>query len=178
MLSKIRAAATIAVLALAARPASLLAQGNAHFVIAAGATLPTGTFGDNHDIGYHGIVGVEMLQPSSQLGFRVEGMYNEFNQKSGSDKAHASGVIGNAVFELAPAGRTTANTIYAIGGIGYYSTKDPTFFDNSSQTNVGWNIGGGFRFPLTGFSAYVEARYHSVNGTDFHFVPITFGLVF
>lgn len=178
MLSTIRAARVIAAIALAAAPATLLAQGNTHIVIAAGATLPTGTFGDTHDVGYHGIVGLEMLQPSSQLGFRVEGMYNEFNQKSGSDKAHAGGVIGNAIFELAPAGRTTANTIYAIGGIGYYSTKDPGLFNTGSQSNIGWNIGGGFRFPLTGFSAYLEARYHSVNNTDFHFVPITFGLVF
>ena len=178
MLSRIRAATLVAVLALSAPATALLAQGGTHIVIAAGATLPTGTFSDNHNIGYHGIVGLEMLQPSSQLGFRVEGMYNEFDQKNGNDKAHAGGVIGNAVFELAPAGRTTANAIYAIGGIGYYSTKDPVLFNTGSQTNVGWNLGGGFRFPLTGFSAYLEARYHSVNGTDFHFVPITFGLVF
>lgn len=173
-------AAALVLAAAIARPGALQAQlGSTHYLVAAGATLPTGSFADDHDVGYHGIVGLEMVPLGSQIGFRLEGVYNEFNQKTGNDKAHAGGVIANAVFELSPPTRTTAGTLYAIGGLGYYSTRDPSpLFNVSSQTNLGWNIGGGFRFPLTGFSAYVEARYHSVNNVGIKFLPITFGLSF
>ncbi len=178
MIRSARLLPAMAGLFLAAPLAASLAQTGAHFVIAAGATIPTGTFGDNHDVGYHGTVGIELRPPLSPLGFRVEGMYNEFNQSNGNDKAHAAGVIANAIYSLSQISLAPGSSLYAIGGIGYYSTKDPVFFDTSSQSNVGWNIGGGFRFPLTGFSAYVEARYHHVSNADFSFVPITFGLMF
>jgi len=64
-----------------------------------------------------------------------------------------------------------------IGGIGYYSTRDASF-TTRTESNIGWNVGGGFQFPLTGFSGYVEARYHTVSNTDVRFVPISFGLLF
>jgi opacity protein-like surface antigen len=67
--------------------------------------------------------------------------------------------------------------LYGIGGVGYYSSKEPAF-DLSSQSNFGWNVGGGFRFPLTGFSAYVEARYHRISNADISMVPVSFGLIF
>ena len=66
--------------------------------------------------------------------------------------------------------RGTGNSIYLIGGLGTY--------DTGSHWDTGFNLGGGFRFPLTGFSAYIEARYHSVAGGDLKFVPVVFGLAF
>ena len=36
----------------------------------------------------------------------------------------------------------------------------------------------GFRWPLSGFAAYGEARYHFVTNSDARFVPISFGLQF
>ena len=171
-----------AALALAAglAPTITLAQsGDVHFNIAAGLTLPTGTFADRNDAGYHAIVGIGMTQRTSQLGFRAEGIYNEFNAKFGDGKTHAGGVTGNVTYDLMAHTATPSNTLYLIGGIGYYSTKEPfPGFDVQSQTNLGWNVGGGFRFPLSGFSAYLEARYHAVSTVEFHFLPISFGLVF
>jgi len=164
--------------ALAVAPLSTHAQSSAtHFNLAAGVTLPTGGFGDRNDAGYNLLVGLGMRQPGSALGFRAEGIYNEFNEHDTNDKSHAGGVTVNATYDLATRSRSNTSSLYIIGGVGYYSTREP-FLSTESQTNIGWNIGGGFEFPLTGFSAYVEARYHTVSNADVRFVPISFGLIF
>lgn len=162
-----------------ARPAQAQVTAGLHYNIAAGLTEPTSTFGDFYKSGYNVLVGVGMLPPASPLGFRIEGLYNEFDQKGGGDKAHAGGVTASAVYNILQPRALQSNTLYAIGGIGYYSTKEPDrSFDVPSESNVGYNIGAGFKFPLSGFAAYVEARYYSVSDTDVTFVPISFGLVF
>jgi opacity protein-like surface antigen len=154
------------------------AQSNStHFNLAAGLTLPTGAFGDRNDAGYNVIVGLGMKQRGSSLGFRAEGIYTEFNEHGTNDKSHAGGITANAIYDLARNSRNNSSGLYIIGGFGYYSTREP-FFSSESQSNVGWNVGGGFEFPLSGFSAYVEARYHTVSNTVVRFVPISFGLVF
>jgi hypothetical protein len=161
-------------LGLVTRPAS--AQSNKTTLhIAAGAALPTGNFGDHADVGYNLTVGLGVTQRGSPLGLRFEGTYNEFNE-SGS-KAHAGGGIANLEYDLS-AGSRTMNTLYLIGGLGYYQIREPFFLGSRTRNEIGWNVGGGFRFPLTGFSAYVEARYHTVSNSEVRFVPITFGLMF
>jgi hypothetical protein len=109
-------------------------------------------------------------------------LYNAFNQKglSGDDNTtHAAGITLNAVYNLIPSTPRQPGSLYGIGGIGYYNTREPFYDFDQSQSNFGWNIGGGFRFPLSGFSAYVEARFHSVSSNpSMTFIPITFGLVF
>jgi hypothetical protein len=175
--SKILFVGAVAV-ALGAASLSAGAQSNStHFNLAAGVTLPTGAFGDRNDAGYNLIVGLGVKQRGSALGFRAEGIYNEFNEHGTSDKSHAGGITANAMYDLAANSRSNTSSLYIIGGVGYYSTRE-TFFSSESQTNIGWNVGGGFQFPLTGFSAYAEARYHTVSNTVVRFVPISFGLVF
>ncbi|HEY4217796.1 MAG TPA: outer membrane beta-barrel protein [Gemmatimonadaceae bacterium] len=183
MTSKLRVwslTALLATVSSALAPAALLAQSSpVHFNLAAGLTEPTSTFGDFYDAGYNLIVGIGMNPPLSPLGFRAEGIYNEFDQKGGGDKANAGGVTINATYDLIHPTPLNTTTLYAIGGIGYFSTKEPEqFFDVESQSNIGYNIGAGFKFGLSGFAAYVEARYYSVSNTDVRFVPISFGLVF
>jgi hypothetical protein len=157
-----------------------------HFNIGAGATVPTSDFGNHTDIGYNLVAGLGIPQAGSPIGFRIEGTYNEFavsnnsNRIFGSDtKSRAAGVTLNATFDfnVPRPGAGSSNTLYAIGGAGYYSARDALFTDQNDG-NFGWNLGGGFRFPLTGFSAYIEARYNSISNTSIRFVPITFGLAF
>src|SRR5262245_42914468 len=159
-------------------PAAAVAQvgTTTHLNGAAGMSLSTGTYGDRNDAGYSLLFGLGMSQAVSPLSFRVEGMYNEFQEKFDGGKSHAAAITANAIYDFSP-GPKSQFVPYAIGGIGYYSTGEP-FYDFENQSNMGWNIGGGVRFPLTGFSAYVEARYHSVNNVDTHFAPIVFGLIF
>jgi hypothetical protein len=170
-------AVLVATIAISSVAAHAQAARTAHFNLAAGVTLPTGTFSDRNDAGYNLIAGLGMRQPGSALGFRVEGIYNEFNEKGTNDKSHAGGVTGNVTYDLAERTRNNTSSLYLIGGVGYYSTREP-FFTTESRTNVGWNVGGGFEFPLSGFSGYLEARYHTVSNTNVRFVPISFGLIF
>ena len=165
----------LAVLALLAgsRSTKIHAQapGPLHFNSAAGAALPTGRLGDVADIGYNLTVGIGVRQPTSQVGFRVEGMYNEWSLNRTDFKTHAGGVTANLTYDFALAPmRGPGNSLYAIGGIGYLGT--------GGSSDIAYNIGGGFRFPLSGFSAYLEARYHSISNADMTFVPIVFGLLF
>ncbi|MGH9886283.1 MAG: outer membrane protein [bacterium] len=165
-----------AVLVLATAPSTLTAQ-KATFNLAAGLAVPTSDFGDRNDAGYSLIVGMGFRQLGSPIAARIEGLYNEFDQKFAGGKAHAGGITANAVYDITLSG--TGFTPYVIGGIGYYSSKEPPRIgEGDGQTNVGWNLGGGIRFPLTGFSAYVEARYHSISNANVSFAPIVFGLAF
>jgi len=160
-------------------PVAAKAQANTtHFNIAAGLTLPTGEFGNDNDAGYNLILGIGAKPRTSQLGFRAEGIFNEFNAHGTDEKSRAAGITGNATYDLATGNRTNANSLFVIGGIGYYRTRDASLLFTRNESNVGWNVGGGFQFPLTGFSAYVEARYHTVSNTNVRFVPISFGLLF
>jgi opacity protein-like surface antigen len=148
------------------------------FNLAAGLAVANGNFGDRNDAGYALIVGIGMKPLASPLSFRAEGIYTEYNQNFEDGKARAGGITGNAIYDFS-IGTGMMFTPYAIGGIGYYSTREPVRnFNVESQTNIGWNIGGGVRFPLTGFSAYVEARYQSVGNVGIQFAPIVFGLSF
>lgn len=145
-----------------------------HINVAAGATLPTGSFSDAVDVGYHLAGGVGVQDRALPLGFRAEVSYDSFSGKSGFGNLHALGFTGNASYDFTNGG-VNGTTFYLIGGLGLYNVGGD---NGGSDTNFGWNVGGGFRWPLSGFSAYVEARFHSVTSTNVRFVPITFGLRF
>jgi opacity protein-like surface antigen len=174
----IRAAALFTLGALIVGPRAASAQRTiTTYNLAAGGALPTGAFGDVHETGFALIGGLGFAMPASPIRFRAEASYNQFNHKepfADVSSSRAGGFTGNAIYDF-PSGRGSP-TPYAIGGVGLYGTRD--FDDADTQWNVGWNLGGGIRFPLTGFSVYVEARYHSVSSANVSFTPITFGVVF
>ena len=171
-----RAMSLPVLLGIALAPAAALAQGNTHLNIAAGMSLPTGDFGDAHSVGYNVIGGIGSQSRTSALGFRIEGLFTEFEQEGTDRKSRVIGATANALYNLTAQNRSSANSLYIIGGVGYYNTRLVPF--TSSQSNIGMNVGGGFQFPLTGFSAYIEARYHAISDQGVRFVPISFGLVF
>lgn len=162
-------------------PSISLAQGTPiHFSFGAGVAIPTGDFGSGLDAGYHLAGALSIRPPASPLEFQGEGTFNEFNvsdqfRAAGDEKVRVWSLGANALYHFNPPTSLTGS-LYGIGGLGFYNTHD-TFFDES-DTNLGWNLGGGFRYPLSGFSVYIEARYHYVTNTSVRYVPITFGLVF
>ncbi len=172
-LSRARTALAVAVVALL--PAAANAQTGNSFNFAAGYSLPTGSFSDFNDAGFSLIGGLGFGAAATPIRFRGEAFYNQFNHKNNNETTRAGGFTGNAVYDFAVS-RGTPFTPYAIGGIGLYGTR--FFDDEDSQWNVGWNLGVGFRFPLTGFSVYVEGRYHSVSSVDVAFAPLVFGVTF
>ena len=52
--------------------------------------------------------------------------------------------------------------------------------DSETQTKFGLNGGAGLRFQLTGFSTFIEARWHTIftEGSNAQMVPISVGITF
>lgn len=179
----------IALAALAATivtaPAALHAQGPVRFGLAAGATYPTGDAADIAEWGYHvsgSVTGKPMLSP---VGIRGEVMWNRL---TGKDIELAPGVTANSGDTDILAGIVNAEIgmsgvgvkPYFIGGLGLYRFSAE---DSESETKFGFNLGAGLDFGLAGFSAFAEARFHSIQTDNFgdgsfNVVPVTFGIRF
>lgn len=191
-------AATLATLVLSASAAfahPARAQANPiSFGVTAGATKALGDFGDGVDLGYHIGALAQWSGPDLPFGVRLDGVYHRFSVKqsvlagSGVDNANASITAGtlNGVFMLS-SGTGAPITPYLIGGVGFYHlTASATCTGcgglsvSDSQNKFGLNGGGGLSFPMTGFSAFIEARYHHVftDGGATSMVPISVGIVF
>ena len=148
----------------------------------AGIAFPTGDIGNLVNTGY--TVGITLGSQSrgSPLGFRAEGTFSEFGFQGGADTKHRIvGGIGNITYDLMPSG---TSALYAIGGVGIYGSYDNGSAGNSPTTTaIGFNGGGGYRFSLSGFNCYFEARYHYVSGSsqtgiNDTYLPVTFGVSF
>ena len=163
-----------AALALAATlivPAALQAQTS--LGIAGGLAMPTGDASDSFKSGYNVTVALGIKPPVAPIGLRIDGMWNSLDSK-------ATG--GNAFRVLGANANVTVSgpmipMAYLIGGAGMYNFSSEGV---DAETKLGFNGGVGINFPLTGFSTFLEARYHHVKIDDdsFQFVPVTFGIRF
>lgn len=163
-----------AALALAATfiaPAALHAQTS--FIVAAGAAVPVGNTADELKMGYNATLGIGIKPPLAPIGLRIDGMYNSFDSKVGTGTGRI--LAGTANVTLSALAMPVG---YLIGGLGMYNLSASG--GGGSETDFGFNAGAGLNFPLTGFSTFLEARFHFVN-TELEstkFIPITFGLRF
>ena len=175
----------IALAALAAAivtaPAAAHAQSPLRFGVAAGATFPTGDASDIVEWGYNvtgSVTGKPMLSP---VGIRGEVMWNRLSGKdfdtgfgtiNGGDVDILAGIV-NAEIGMSGVGVKP----YFIGGLGAYRFSAE---DADSETKFGFNVGAGLDFGLAGFSAFAEARFHSIQteGSATNIVPVTFGIRF
>ena len=151
-------------------------QAQTSLIFAAGATMPLGSTGDAVDAGYHATIGVGVKPPLAPLGARVEGMFNENAFKAASDaKMRILAVTANGTWTAAP-------QVYLIGGLGMYNSKcaGTCGLLTESNTDFGFNIGGGLNIPLTGLGVFVEARLHMIQteGETTKLLPITVGIKF
>jgi hypothetical protein len=147
--------------------------------VAAGLSAPTGNFGNSVDAGYNVTGMLTFSAPLAPVGLRVEGSFNEFNYKStilSGAKARLLSGTANVVFSspgiMGP---------YLIGGLGIYDASTScSGCTLPSSSKIGFNGGGGFKFGLSGFSAFLEARYHyiPVSGSSTSFIPVSFGVTF
>ena len=181
----------IALAALAAAivtvPAAAHAQSPVRFGLAAGATIPQGTLGggdigDVLDWGYNvsgSITGKPMLSP---VGIRGEVMLHGMEGARDIDaKLNVFAGVVNA--EIGTSGIGVRP--YFIGGIGIYRVDledelDPLLGESDPETKFGFNVGAGLDFGLAGFSAFAEARYHSIQaeGDAVNIIPVSFGIRF
>ncbi len=143
--------------------------------VSAGLSAPIGNLGKGYETGYHLAGSLGFQQRQSPLGFRVEGMFNQFQASSGSVNLKIFNLTGNVVV-------SPANLLgpYLIGGAGLYNTSVSAsgLSGSSSSSDVGVNFGAGFRFSLSGFDCFAEARWHQAKDANGRFVPVSFGVLF
>ena len=164
-----------------------VAQAQVGFNVGGGVTLPLGDFGDQADMGFHGLVGVTFQPATLPVGVRIDGMYHMFSASEdfAGDLDIGSRVIAgtaNAVYMFQTSEMSTFHP-YLIGGLGLYNsalTGDdvPDGFDESS-TDFGINAGAGFNFAAgESINLFVEGRFHNVftEESSTNVVPITVGL--
>ena len=158
-----------------------VAQGQTAFLVSGGATAPVGHLGDITDIGYNAAIGVDLGVTALPVGARLEAAYNDLGYKGGGGDVRIISGTANAIFNLG----VTRDAPYLIAGVGAYNRNSGSSATGygGGQTVAGVNGGAGLRFPLSGLSTFVEVRYHVMlgsdrDGTNYQFIPITFGISF
>jgi opacity protein-like surface antigen len=144
------------------------------FGLGAGVSLPIGNFGDADKMGVNVLGVFEAPLANSPLYLRADGVYSSTSHDAGSG---STGILGGTVSALYhfSAPRATARP-YVLGGLGIYNVD----FSPGSQTKIGYAFGGGVIFNLSGFNAFAEGRYISVqtSGSSISFIPLSVGLMF
>lgn len=146
--------------------------------VALGAAIPLSDFGKSFSTGFN-LTGMIGLNPAGMpVAFRIDGAYNQFGAKSSTQvNAKIASVSGNVVLSRASAGMTP----YLIGGVGYYhESASAAGIGSAASNHLGFNAGAGLNIPLTGFTAFIEARYNRIskNAGSTSFVPVTVGVIF
>ncbi|MEX2179683.1 MAG: hypothetical protein WD801_13285 [Gemmatimonadaceae bacterium] len=166
-----------AVLATAAVLFAAPLQAQMSFGASLGAAVPVGSSAEGLDIGYNVTAHLGIKPPIAPLGLRIDGMFNSF----GFDPDGTLSVIAGTVNATLSGVGMPIPMGYLIGGLGLYRSKASVpGFSAEPNSDLGFNIGAGLNFPLTGFSTFLEARFHYVTGEveSFKFIPITFGMRF
>ncbi len=170
------------------------------FGIMGGATIPLSDLSNYNKTGWNAGALLSIGVPLVPVSFRVDGQWHQLKGKNVGQLAGAGGSSQNADLRIIDG---TANVVYTfgaalptkfylIGGAGIYNVrfKDPTSDVSASGTKFGLNGGVGFKFQLTGFATFIEARYHNVihgsvvgdtngsNAKSLQFVPISVGITF
>lgn len=180
-----------------------VAQANAQtqspvgFGVLAGATIPVGDLSNGSSTGWHAGGLIEWTSPLLPVGFRADVVYHRLGAKDLNNgftsQPKLTAGTANLVWTV-PMDVASVIRPYVIGGIGvYHVTFDgtctgacPGFNPTAdSETKVGFNAGAGATFDLSGFSTFVEARYHTIRtscatgtGTcSSNMVPVSVGII-
>jgi hypothetical protein len=125
----------------------------------AGATFPTGDYGDYAKTGYIGVAGVSFSVGPDGLSIVGEGFFgqNSHSDVSG-DKTYPYGGMAGLLYDLTP---QEDGGIYFFGQLGAmvhkYSSDE---FEGESETGFGFGGGAGYGIPLGGGTEiFLEGRY-------------------
>lgn len=143
-----------------------------------GMTMPQGDLGDGAVNGFHGLGAATFTLPAAPIKIRGDFMYHTL----GADEDVVAGdisfnlitVSGDAQWTIMPGPLSP----YVIGGFtwGSASVGGDDAPDSDSESDIGFNLGGGLDFGLGALKLFAEARYFSVGDSDF--LPITVGIHF
>jgi opacity protein-like surface antigen len=158
---------TVAALAMSVMAFAPSADAQARFGIAAGLAVPTGEFADFAKSGFNIEGNLEFRPETMPFGLRADVFFNRFaidEDATGIDgNFRAFGAALNALFQMAGVSATpylvVGPTITNVGG-----SADNV--DIESETKIGAQAGVGVKFPLSGMTSRVEARYHTIFTDD------------
>lgn len=175
MTRKLYLAVAVAAVALSASTSSAQSTKPISLGISIGAAIPVGDLADDYKTGYNGTVSLGLNSVGSPIGFRIDGMYNKLTPKELVDLPDIilTSANANIVYALPGVGIRP----YLIGGGGIYGYKSD-FSGAKTKTDFGVNGGIGASFPLSGFTTFIEARYHHIftDNVATQFIPVTFGI--
>ncbi len=162
------------------------------FGIMGGATFPLADLKDFNKTGWNAGALVSIGVPLVPVSFRVDGQWQQMNAKSGLDSPANLRIIDGTANIVYTLGAALPTKFYLIAGAGVYNErfKDPNSDLHVDGTKFGLNGGVGFKFQLTGFATFIEARYHNVfhgsavgsaddgSAKSLQFVPVSVGITF
>jgi hypothetical protein len=163
-----------------ASPLASGAQSRTALAIAAGPSIPVGTFRDTQNQGLDLNVGLIRGSDDSPLGFRLDFGYDRFPGKTvnGVKNSDRRIVAGTADLVLSASGYTFKP--YAIAGAGAFKmTSKPAVPD--AKTRFGFDFGIGFTLPLASRAVFIESRLNNIsqhNAKPLRYMPIVLGLLF
>jgi hypothetical protein len=163
------------------------------FGIMGGATVPLSDFKDVAKTGWNAGALVTIGVPLVPVSFRIDGQWHQLDGKTPlagppTDFRIIDGTA-NVVYTF---GAALPTKFYLIGGVGAYNerAKLRDTDTSASSTKFGLNAGLGFKFQLTGFATFVEARYHNIihgssigdtsdgSSKSLQLIPISVGITF
>ncbi|MFN5582805.1 outer membrane beta-barrel protein [Gemmatimonas sp.] len=184
VVGRMAALAALAAFAAFAAPAALSAQVTTTekpvtFGISGGVSLPTGDYTAGLQTGY-ALAGHLYITPATfaSLRFRGDVTFDNWNFEGPNNGSFRSlGVVGNVLYDF-PAAGTSATRPYLLAGLGGFDSKESV--GGQSTTHLGFQIGGGLAFQLSGFTTFAEAKFVNVftDGASLRYLPLTFGVRF
>ena len=158
---------TVAALALSALAFAPGANAQARFGIAAGLAVPTGDFGDIVKSGFNVEGTVEFRPATMPFGLRGDLTYNRFSVDEDNTGEEGSislfGGALNAIFQMQG---ISATPYLLVGPTITNISFDVDGADIDSETKVGAQGGVGVKFPLSGFTSKVEAKFQTIFTDD------------
>ncbi|MEO7457259.1 MAG: outer membrane beta-barrel protein [Gemmatimonadaceae bacterium] len=184
---KIRHIVALSALVATAHVAHAQVSAPIKFSVFAGGVIPTGDGSDQIKVGYTAGVALDLKVPTTQFGFRAEGLYASFDSKqqvSGFDAKFTDlGVNANGVLWFPMSGPSPVSPYITAGPSFSHikaEAKSGSTTISDSENKFGFNVGGGLEFGLGTLGARVDVRYKRISQTDgsYQSIPITFALRF
>ncbi len=163
----------------AAAPAS--AQRSIHLGVGGGAVFPVGKLNNGFTTGPGGLVSLSMGPQDAPMGLRLDYLYSGFMGRTTNGVKAADFHVNSITANLIVPFRVGYAKPYIIGGAGVYPLRLPGATKRESDWGANAGAGISFGLPYTALAAFLEVRYHDVNRANtsaYHFVPITFGVLF
>jgi len=170
----ITAGLALALATLVLSTSSASAQKTVSLGVSGGLSVPTGQLADRQASGFH--VGGHLNFAPASLPFEilVDATYHSFDGNldlTTPISVSYFGIAGSAAYVFPG----TSMRPYIMGGGGmYFGKADVPGAESDSE--FGFNVGGGLRFVLSGLSTFLQVRANFVG--DNTFVPISFGILF